>query len=326
MPRHTSGGSLRGRLLNTGVIAAAVWIGASFAAAAQPDAIRYSHQSDVIYGRKHGLALTMEVFSPEKSAGLGVVWVVSSGGTSSREQALTESFEKRIGPLLDRGYVVFAVVHGNAPAFQVQDYVSDARRAVRFVRHQAKRFGIDGGRIGIAGSSSGGLIALMAAMDARDGNQASVDVVERESTRVQAAGAFFPPTDLLNYGEASLSIVDLMRKRGGPVDPSFHFYAADEKTAVRTLIADPEVIGRHLREASPVTYVSPDDPPTILIHGDQDRAVPLQQSQQLADRLSAAKVAVRLVTRSGKSHAWAGWEADSALIAAWFDTHLKPAH
>ena len=76
----------------------------------------------------------MEVFTPEKSAGLGVVWIVSSGGTSSREQALTESFEKRIGPLIDHGYVVFAVVHGNAPAFQLQDYVSDARRAVRFVQ------------------------------------------------------------------------------------------------------------------------------------------------------------------------------------------------
>jgi acetyl esterase/lipase len=325
MPRRTSGRSLCERFLIVGYLAAAACAVAASAAASQPDVIKYSHQSDVIYGRKYGLALTMEVFTPEKNSGLGVVWIVSSGGTSSREQALTDSFEKRIGPLLDRGYVVFAVVHGNGPAFQVQDYVSDARRAVRFIRHHAKRFGIDGGRIGIAGSSSGGLIALMAAMDPREGAASSTDVVEQESSRVQAVGVFFPPTDLTNYGEASLDIVDVMRKRGGPVDPSFQFYAADDKTGARTLIADPEAIRRLLREASPVSHVSPDDPPTILIHGDQDRVVPLQQSRQLADRLTEAKVAVRLVTQSGKAHAWPGWEADSTLIAAWFNIHLKAA-
>jgi acetyl esterase/lipase len=279
MPRRTSGRSLCERFLIVGYLAAAACAVAASAAASQPDVIKYSHQSDVIYGRKYGLALTMEVFTPEKNSGLGVVWIVSSGGTSSREQALTDSFEKRIGPLLDRGYVVFAVVHGNGPAFQVQDYVSDARRAVRFIRHHAK----------------------------------------------QAVGVFFPPADLTNYGEASLDIVDVMRKRGGPVDPSFQFYAADDKTGARTLIADPEAIRRLLREASPVSHVSPDDPPTILIHGDQDRVVPLQQSRQLADRLTEAKVAVRLVTQSGKAHAWPGWEADSTLIAAWFNIHLKAA-
>ncbi len=89
---------MREHLLIVGYLVAVVCAVASSAAAAQPETIRYSHQSDVIYGRKYGLALTMEVFTPEKAAGLGVVWIVSSSGTSSREQALTESFEKRIGP------------------------------------------------------------------------------------------------------------------------------------------------------------------------------------------------------------------------------------
>lgn len=79
-----------------------------------------------------------------------------------------------------------------------------------------------------------------------------------------------------------------------------------------------------LRDVSPITHVSADDPPTLLIHGDADRAVPLGQSRLLMDRLSAAKVAARLVIREGKGHAWPGWEADSELVAEWLDRHLPP--
>src|SRR5262245_34117487 len=159
-----------------------------------------SRQSDVIYGHKAGVALTMEVFTPSARNGTGVLWVVSSSGRSSRDQTLQESFERRISPLLERGYTVFAVIHGSAPIFNLQDQVSDVRRAVRFIRHGAAEFGIDGQRLGISGSSAGGLLALVVAMQERDGDPAAEDLVERESSRVQAAGCFFPPTDLLTYG------------------------------------------------------------------------------------------------------------------------------
>ena len=66
-----------------------------------------------------------------------------------------------------------------------------------------------------------------------------------------------------------------------------------------------------------------DDPPTMLIHGDADKAVPLQQSRRLIDRLQEAKVPARLIVREGMRHVWPGWEADSELIAQWFDSHLR---
>ena len=78
-----------------------------------------------------------------------------------------------------------------------------------------------------------------------------------------------------------------------------------------------------LQEYSPVTHVSSDDPPTILIHGDQDKAVPVQQSRRLIERLHEANVPSRLVTREGVGHAYAGWEADTLAIADWFDAHLR---
>jgi acetyl esterase/lipase len=295
------------------------------AAWSQRDVARFSRQSDVIYGRKFGLAMTMEVFAPAKPTGLGVVWVVSSSGRSSREQTLQASFERRISPLLDRGYTVFAVIHGSSPAFQVQDYVHDVTRAVRFVRHRASEFGVDAQRLGIGGSSAGGLIALLIAMRSEDGDRASKDAVERESGRVQAAGCFFPPTDLMNFGATSENILDFLRRRAGTADPSFQFYEVDRKSGARTPITEREAVLHMLREMSPVTHVTADDPPTILIHGGDDALVPVQQSRRLSERLKEANVATRLVVREGMGHAWPGWESDTALIADWFDAHLRPA-
>lgn len=285
-----------------------------------------SRQSDVIYGHKFGVALTMEVFTPATQNGIGVLWVVSSSGKSSRDQTLQESFERRISPLLDRGYTVFAVVHGSAPMFNVQDFVSDVRRAVRFVRGRSAPFGIDGQRLGLAGSSSGGLLALMVAMAGEDGNAASEDAVERASARIQAVGCFFPPTDLMNYGVASKNLVDLMQERDGRIDPSFQFYRVDPRTGERRAMTERDDVLRMLRELSPITHVRSDAPPTILIHGDRDQAVPLDQSRRMVARLQGANVPARLVVREGAGHAYAGWESDTALIADWFDEHLRRGH
>jgi dipeptidyl aminopeptidase/acylaminoacyl peptidase len=277
----------------------------------------------VIYGRKFGAALTMEVFTAAAPNGVGIVWVVSSSGRSSREQTLQDSFGRRIAPLLQRGYTVFAIIHGSAPVFNLQDQVSDVTRAVRFVRHRADEFKIDAQRLGISGSSAGGLLALVVAMQQRDGDPAADDAVERESSRVQAAGCFFPPTDLLNFGAPSQNIVDLMQKRDGSVDSTFQFYDLDAKTGARTPVTARDAVIRTLQEYSPVTHVDGSDPPTILIHGDQDKAVPVQQSRRLIERLNEVKVPARLVVREGVGHAYPGWEADAALLADWFDAHLR---
>jgi dipeptidyl aminopeptidase/acylaminoacyl peptidase len=292
-------------------------------AAAQTSGPKATRQSDVIYGRKFGVALTIEVFTPATRNGIGVVWVVSSSGRSSREQTLQNSFERRIAPLLEHGYTVFAVIHGSAPIFNLQDQVSDVKRAVRFVRHRAAEFGIDRQHLGISGSSAGGLLALVVAMRGIDGNLTSDDAVERESSRVQAVGCFFSPTDLLNFGAPAQSIVDLMQKRDGNVDPTFQFYDADAKTDARRPLTEREEVMRMLQEYSPVAHVTADAPPTMLIHGDQDKAVPVQQSRRLIERLNEANVPARLVVREGVGHAFPGWEADAALIADWFDAHLR---
>lgn len=194
---------------------------------------------------------------------------------------------------------------------------------MRFVRHTGAHFGIDGQRLGISGSSAGGLLALVVAMQGQDGDTASEDVVERESSRVQAVGCFFPPTDLLNFGASSENVVDLMQKQGGSIDPSFQFYDVDADSGARRPLTASEDIVRMLETYSPTTHVTADDPPTILIHGEHDKAVPVQQSRRLVERLNEAKVLARLVVREGAGHAYPGWEADAEWIADWFDAHLR---
>jgi acetyl esterase/lipase len=206
--------------------------------------------------------------------------------------------------------------------FNLESHVRDVRRAIRVVRHRAVDFRIDPARIGLAGSSSGGVIALLIAMTGEDGEATSQDPADRVSSRVQAVGAFFSGTDLVNFGEDGRLITDVMRQ-GNLVDPSFEFFDVDPLTGRRTPVSEVTEIRHRLRQLSAVTHVTADDPPTILIHGDRDTAAPIQQSQRLFERLQAMKVPADLVVREGMGHAWPGWESDSALVAAWFDKYLR---
>ena len=92
--------------------AAAQAVGAKSSTATASEGPSFSRKEDVIYGRKYGTALTMDVFTPKKDAnGAAIVFVVSGGFFSSHE-AIRPGL---VRPLLDRGYTIFAVVHGSQP-------------------------------------------------------------------------------------------------------------------------------------------------------------------------------------------------------------------
>jgi dipeptidyl aminopeptidase/acylaminoacyl peptidase len=90
-------------------------------------------------------------------------------------------------------------------------------------------------------------------------------------------------------------------------------------------ITDPKRLAEIARDISPVSHVTPDDPPTLIIHGDQDRLVPLQQSELMIDKLSKAGVKTNLVLKKGAGHGWMGMEKDETLLIDWFDKYLKKA-
>src|SRR5437868_15424466 len=125
-------------------------VAASAAAAA---AQTYTRTEDVIYGRKYGTALTMDVFQPKdkaKANGAGVIFCVSGGWFSSKEAVRPPAAT----PFTDRGYVVFAVVHGSQPKYTIPEALEDMHRAVRYIRHNARKYDVDPDRLGITGGSA----------------------------------------------------------------------------------------------------------------------------------------------------------------------------
>src|SRR5262249_25007929 len=136
------------------------------------DAPEFTRTEDVIYGRKFGTALTLDVFTPKQNAnGIGVIWG-GSGGWVSDHGAVNG---KVIEEFLQRGYTVFAVVHGSQPRFTIPEAVADMNRAVRYVRFHAKDYKIDPERIGITGASAGGHLSLMQGFAGDKGNTNSKD-------------------------------------------------------------------------------------------------------------------------------------------------------
>ncbi len=279
----------------------------------------FTRAEDVIYGRKHGTALTMDVFTPkEKANGAGIVLVVS-GGFFSAHEAINPGFIK---PLLDRGYTVFAVVHGSQPRYTVPEIVKDMNRAVRFIRHHAADYGIGPDRIGVTGASAGGHLSLMLGTAGDEGDPDARDPVDRESSRVQVVACFFPPTDFLNFGTPGKALIHA-RDHQKPFRPAFDYHERDEETNLWKPITDEDRLREITKAISPITHVTPDDPPTLILHGNRDELVPIQQSETMVEALDKAGVEAKLVVKEGAGHGWATMVEDMSRFADWFDEHLK---
>jgi acetyl esterase/lipase len=302
--------------------AAGVTVGGSPAGAAGSVPPSYTRQEDVIYGRKYGTALTLDVFTPKKDAnGAAVVFAVS-GGWFSDHRAINIGF---FAEFLRRGYTVFAVVHGSQPRFTIPEAVEDMHRAVRYVRSHAADFHIDPDRIGIAGGSAGGHLSLMQGTTGKPGELLSLDPVERASSKVQAVGCFFPPTDFLNYGEKGK--VSLGRGTLEGFKAPFDFLEFDAITRSFNLVLDEGKRREIGKKISPLYHVSKDSAPTLIVHGDQDKLVPIQQAEVFIARMKEAGVPAELVVKKGVAHGWAGMDRDLAFLGDWFDKYLarKPA-
>jgi acetyl esterase/lipase len=279
----------------------------------------FDRKEDVIYGRKYGTALTMDIFTPRKdAAGIGVIVVVSGGFISSHE-AISTNYTK---PLLAHGYTVFTVVHGSQPRYTVPEIIDDMKRAVRFIRHHAKDYGIDPDRIGVAGASAGGHLSLMLGTSGDLGNPKAKDPVDRESCRVQAVACFFPPTDFLNYGMKGAEKIHAT-DHAPPYRPAFDYRELDKKSNMWVTVTDENRLREIARQISPIQHVSSDDPPTFIVHGDADKLVPLQQSEVIVEKFKAAGVETKLEIKKGGGHGWLGIDKNLADFANWFDHCLK---
>jgi acetyl esterase/lipase len=260
----------------------------------------------VVYGHRQGQDLTMDVLRPANPNGIGIVLMASGGWKST-----PGSFRQWLAaPLLRRGYTVFAVYHIAQPQATVMEITDEVNRAVRFIRLNATKYGIDPKRLGVTGGSSGGHLSLMLATRGGPGDPNASDPVDRESSAVQAVAIFYPVTDLLNLGKSTENLGD-----GGP--PRSFVKAFGPTT---TNLAAWKVIGH---EMSPIFYVSSNLPPSLIYHGDADTLVPLDQSERFQAEARKLGRTVEIVVHPGGKHGWLSMPFDLRQFANWFDRYLR---
>lgn len=258
---------------------------------------------DVVYGHKDGMALTFDVLKPKADAnGAAVIFMVSGGwiSTYSPPQQTAERFKG----LLDKGFTVIPVRHGSSPKYFIPEIVSDVRRAVRYIRYNAKQWGIDPNRLGVFGGSAGGHLSLMLGTASDNGDPNAQEDFLKESDRVASVVAYFPPVDLRPLAHG---VNPPARQDGKPeLFPALNF---DKEKAP---------------DYSPIVHVSPDDPPTLLIHGDKDNLVPISNSQIIYEAFQKNNVKTEFITIAGAGHGFLGDDAKraGAAMAAWFEQTL----
>ncbi|CAN5773416.1 hypothetical protein BH11BAC4_BH11BAC4_22100 [soil metagenome] len=279
-------------------------------------------RTEMVYGRKDGLALMMIMQAPKQgSNGRAIISLVSGNWRSDYDMAAR--FEDKDKIYLDKGYTVFEVLTSSQPRYSIPDEVQDVKRAIRYVRFNAREFGIDPEKIGITGLSSGGHLALMAAT-ADDKPVNSRDAVDAVSGRVQAIAVFYPPTDFLNYGQQGFSpaaMQAILVATG--LSAAFDFKRWNDTTRTYVSVTDMQSKIAIAKENSPIYSVSADDPPVLIIHGDADRLVPLQQSQSIIKKFEEVHVPNKLIIKAGGNHGWRNSEVEEQNFVEWFDKYLK---
>jgi acetyl esterase/lipase len=265
--------------------------GAGFPAGAVPPRnLPAGQMRTVEYCRPDGVPLAMDLYMPPAAARTRgpapVAMYVHGGGIlgDRKVQGAGASLANHGGALFTplqrqlnaRGFVVASIDYRLPPATPWPAQIEDTKCAVRFLRAHAADLGIDPGRIGVWGSSGGGLLASLLGLT--------------------KPGAGFDHSQYLQHRSAVQAVVDMF----GPAD----FTDFDDSAPFGRLIAQLWLGSSTAlrRSASPITYVAPGAPPFLILQGTEDPLVRPRQSTELAQHLHAAGVPTTLIEVHGTEH------------------------
>ena len=230
---------------------------ASIVTAATP---RIPTQDGLVYGEADGQTLTMDYYEP-KGQGIHPAVILIHGGGYQRGNSKSGSEAYCADFLAPSGYAVFSVNYRLAPKYPYPVHGYDVERAVRFVRYNAKRWNINSNEMILVGGSAGGFLSNMVGLLNAPGDPNAKDPVDRESAKVQAVVTLF--------AQSSFATVPLNNDVHALLDPLIQ--QKGEAAA--------------LKEASPITYVTKDAPPFLLIQGDKDEYIPFSEDTNLQTAL-----------------------------------------
>lgn len=259
-------------------------------------------ETDIVYAKVGGVDLMMDVYHPAVAAenGKSPAVVVIHGGAwmGGKRQDMAELCQA----IAKKGMLAATVQYRLAPRFKWPAMWDDTQTAVRYLRANAEKFGIDPKRIGATGASAGGHLSLM--LGSTDTRDPDAEHFKGVSSRVKAVLNLFGPTDMSQDYPPQMDLL-FMQVLGKP-----RAQAAEE-----------------IRQASPVTHIKKDAAPVFTIHGSADPLVPVVQARRLDEALKKAGVphVQHIIEGMGHEIAKSKPEAMKAMEAGidWLAASLK---
>jgi acetyl esterase/lipase len=259
--------------------------------------------AELVYVERPTGPLKLDLYRPRQPADKPwpvVVWIHGGGWKQGNKFPCPAAW------LATQGYAVASIQYRLSTVARWPAQIEDCRDAVRWLRQHGAKYQLQTERIGVWGGSAGGHLAAML-------GTLSPPPKEPVSSRVQAVCDFYGPSDLLT----------MPANTPGPGKTDADLAQSNGALLLGGTVKDqPD----RARSASPLHQVSADDPPFLIVHGDRDPLVPLEQSQRLAAALKQSGVPVELRILPGAGHGGPAFQSDPVRgeIRAFFDRHLKP--
>jgi len=249
---------------------------------------------DIVFATINGHELKLDIAYPKDNKGkLPAVIYIHGGGFSGGEKPTDRTifFAKN-------GFVGIAVEYRLSGEAKFPAAVNDCKTAVRWTRARAEKYGIDSDKIGVIGESAGGYLVAMLGTSGGDAYlEGEGRPYRRYSSKVQAVVDLFGPTDF-----ARMNDVPTGMDHNAANSPESQFLG-------KLVQEDPGLV----KKASPITYVDANDPPTLMIHGENDNLVIIQQSELLYNALTKAGVKAKLVRVKNAGHGFAASPAGASI-------------
>jgi len=256
---------------------------------------------DVVYGKGGDVDLKLNIARPKDAKGpLPLVLFIHGGGWVAGDRS---GHDPQTWDFAKRGYVAATIGYRLTDVAKWPAQVNDVKCAVRFLRANASRYGIDPDHIGAVGFSAGAHLAMMLAVTDKSDGLEGDDGSPEQSSAIQAAVSFFGPTDLAR---------DDLPAAGHPL--------------VEKLVGHlPEKGNKACENASPLYYVSKGDAPMLLFQGMADPLVPYNQATIMAEAMAKAQIPGRVELIMNAGHGWNGPELTRCVDAtvAFLEIHLK---
>ena len=264
------------------------------------DAQDYNVVADVQYCTGGGKALLMDVFVPRKRVRTltpAVLWLHGGGWERGDKNG---SSGARF--LASAGFVTASIYYRLSGEAKFPAAIEDCKCAIRYLRANAAKYQLDRERIGIAGASSGGHLALLAGLAGEKAGLEGAGGWQGVSSRVSAVASYYGPTDLTAIRTD---------------------FGARAQAAITKLIgAAPQDSAAAYRQASPITYVSPGAKlPILMIHGDGDTLVPFAQSKRMLDAALGAGLPAKLTKVENANHDFEPVDRNKPLSIAIEEIH-----